>query len=166
MRVLSTLALMLLGTAPVWAEHADIDLRLQALDPRTGQVRAEAHAVADHEPPLGGLLPRPLLTVRVEEPLMLQFILTSTYPHGEQKNVTVRYYVVREAAPRQKELPYLENGFITGGSFQLNLKQHGRVGARIRFSLPEPGFYLLRVDTQNTQGDHEHFSAIDLKVEK
>ncbi len=27
-----------------------------------------------------------------------------------------------------------------------------------------PGVYLIRVETRNTQSDHEHFSAIDLVV--
>jgi hypothetical protein len=38
------------------------------------------------------------------------------------------------------------------------------VGARLNVRIDEPGIYLVRVDTQNTQSDHEHFSAIDLEV--
>ena len=29
-----------------------------------------------------------------------------------------------------------------------------------------PGVYLIRVETRQTNSDHEHFSAIDLVVEK
>ena len=31
---------------------------------------------------------------------------------------------------------------------------------------PEAGVYLLRVETLNTDSDHEHFSAIDVEVGK
>src|SRR6266446_1518415 len=44
----------------------------------------------DTEPPEGGRNPRPLLKVKIKEPLELQFVLTNDYPHGEKKNVTVR----------------------------------------------------------------------------
>jgi hypothetical protein len=30
---------------------------------------------------------------------------------------------------------------------------------------PDPGIYLVRVDTVNTKSDHEHFAAMDLQVE-
>ena len=164
-RILMALSALLLVPLAARAEHAEIDLRVTALDAATGRVRDEAHAAADQQPPAGGVNPRPLFTARVNEPLALQFILTSTYPHGELKNVTVRYFVVREAKARQKAVPDLRDGTVTQGSFTCNLKPKGRVGARVRFTLPEAGIYLLRVETANTQSDHEHFSAIDVKAE-
>ena len=54
---------------------------------------------------------------------------------------------------------------VTKGSFTLNFKPKARVGARVAFKIKEPGFYLLRVHTTNTNSDHEHFSAIDLQIE-
>jgi hypothetical protein len=39
------------------------------------------------------------------------------------------------------------------------------VGARVAFRVPEPGVYLLRVDSFHTNSDHEHFAAIDLQAE-
>jgi len=54
---------------------------------------------------------------------------------------------------------------VTKGQFKLNFKPKTRVGARVAFTIPEPGIYMLRVDTLNTSSDHEHFSAIDLQVE-
>jgi hypothetical protein len=143
------------------AEHADIDLKVTALGQSDG---SEAHASADQEPPAGGYNPRPLFHARAGQPLALQFILTSTYPHGEKKNVTVRYYVVREAKAGQKTVPD-PRAAVPRGRFVLNLKPGGRVGARVIFRLREPGVYLLRVDTQNTDSDHEHFAAIDVKVD-
>ena len=163
-----TLALFLLLGLPVLAraEHADINLQLMRLDPDTGFVKGEASARSDQEPPLGGVQPRPLLKVRAKDALVLQFFLDNTYPHGVHKNVIVRYYVVRVDTVRQKTVPDdLARKAIVRGQFQMNFKPKCRVGTRLAFTAPEPGIYLLRVDTLNTASDHEHFSAIDLKVE-
>ena len=97
--------------------------------------------------------------------IVLQWILTNTYPHGENKDVVVHYYVVREEKPRQKLLPDLSRGAVTEGRFKSNFKPKCRVGARVAFTIKEPGVYLLRVETSNTNSDHEHFSAIDVQVE-
>jgi hypothetical protein len=79
--------------------------------------------------------------------------------------VTVRFFVVREKKAGQKEVPDLHGGVVTQGNFQLDFKPNCRVGARVQFQLAEKGIYLLRVETQNTDSDHEHFSAIDIQAE-
>jgi len=149
--------------APVRAEHANIDLRVMHLD-KDGNSKQESHATADTEPPLGGIYPRPLFNAKAGEPLVLQFFFTNTYPHGVKKDVIVRYFVVREEKLRQKAVPDLKKGTITEGRFTLNFKPKGRVGSRVAFTIKEPGIYLLRVQSENTDSDHEHFSAIDLQV--
>jgi hypothetical protein len=148
-----------------YAEHANINLRVMRIDPDTGKSSDEGRAAADEEPPAGGINPRPMFKVKAGETLVLQFILTNAYPHGELKDVTVRYYVVRADRLGQKTLPDLAKGTVTEGQFKLNLKPKARVGARVAFTVREAGVYLLRVDTLNTKSDHEHFSAIDLQVE-
>jgi hypothetical protein len=79
--------------------------------------------------------------------------------------VTVRYFVVRADKAGQKNVPDLKKGTVTQGRFQMNFKPKCRVGARVTFAVKDPGVYLLRVQTANTNSDHEHFSAIDLQVE-
>jgi hypothetical protein len=163
----SSLAIFLLALCP-WvarAEHADIKLQVFRVDSANGESLAEASSSGDQEPPAGGFQPRPLFKVKAREPLVLQFILVNTYPHGINKDVSVRYFVARTKAPGQKELPDLSEGVVTQGKFLLNFRPKSRVGARVAFSIPEPGIYLLRVETSNTGSDHEHFSAIDLRVE-
>jgi hypothetical protein len=97
-------ALLALSAWPLTAaaEHANIDLRIMRVDAETGAIRDKATASADEEPPAGGVNPRPLFKVKANEPLVLQFFLTNTYPHGELKDVTVRYFVVRADRVRQK----------------------------------------------------------------
>jgi hypothetical protein len=148
------------------AEHARIDLKLIRVDPNSGADGDSVSAAADQEPPSGGFNERPLLKVNAGEPLALQFVLTNTYPHGVIKNATVRYYVASEEKPGRQSKAELKKGTVTDGQFTLNLKPKCRVGARTAFSIKEPGFYVLRVETLNTASDHEHFAAIDVQVEK
>jgi hypothetical protein len=149
----------------VQAEHAIIDLVVLRVDPVTGVSTEEGRSSADREPPLGGLHPRPLVHVKINDPLVLQFVLTNAYPHGEKKNVTVRYFIAREEKAGQKTLPDLTKNVVTQGRFTLNFKPKCRVGAHVHFVLKEGGLYLLRVETLNTDSDHEHFSAIDIQAE-
>lgn len=160
-------ALLALLALPLTArsEHARIDLRVLRSGPNTNQAPGEASAHADQEPPAGGSEPRPLFKAKAGEPLVLQFFLTNTYPHGDLKNVTVRWYVVREEKARQKTLPDRSKGTVTEGQVTMNFKPKCRVGARVAFTIKGPGLYLLRVETANTNSDHEHFAAIDLQVE-
>ena len=51
---------------------------------------------------------------------------------------------------------------MTKGEFTMNFKPDCRVGTRLKFQITEPGLYTARVETLNTQSDHEHFSAIDM----
>jgi hypothetical protein len=159
------LVVLILWPLTARAEHARIDLSVHRLDPDVAEGDNEGTASADREPPTGGFNPRPTFKVKAHEPLALQFILTNLYPHGEHKGVKVRYVVVREKKAGQKEVPALTEGVVTQGLFRMNFKPKCRVGARVRFTLPEHGVYLLRVETLNTGSDHEHFSAIDLVAE-
>jgi hypothetical protein len=146
------------------AEHATIDLRVFHYDRGTGLLKGESNASADEEPPAGGVKPRPFLKVKAKDPLVLQFVFTNTYPHADIKGATVSYFVVRVKGLKQKTLPDTRDAVVQG-SFELTFKPKGRVGARQAFTIETPGFYLLRVQSGNTQSDHEHFAAIDLQAE-
>ena len=147
------------------AEHARIDLTVSRVDADGAVVGDAVSASADQEPPAGGYNERPVAKFKAGEPLALQFVLTNTYPHGVKKDVTVRYYVVREEKPGQKSVPDLKKGTLTEGQFTMNFKPKCRVGSRVLFSIKDVGVYLLRVETLNTDSDHEHFAAIDVQVE-
>lgn len=151
--------------APLGAEHATIVLKVLRVTPGTEQPSGEISAAADAEPPAGGVKTRGLFKAKVGEPLLLQFIYTNTYPHGVAKDVRIRYFVARTDRVGQKTLPELDRGVVSEGEFYLNFKPKGRVGARAAFTVREAGVYLVRVDSYNTNSDHEHFAAIDLQVD-
>jgi hypothetical protein len=163
---ISGIFVLLFVTTTAQAEHAIIDLRIMRVDPQTGASKDEMSASVLQEPPGENVNQRPQFKAKAGEPLVLQFILTNAYPHGEKKDVRIRYFVVREAKPKQKTVPDLREGVVTQGRFTLNYKPKCRVGARESFTVKEPGAYLLRVQTENTDSDHEHFAAIDILVEK
>src|SRR5437868_1046171 len=81
---------ILLGAGAARAAHFDIELTVES-----GGERAQtATAHADDSPPAEGHNPRPAVHARRDQPIVLQFFMTSAFPHGTRKGVTVHYYVV------------------------------------------------------------------------
>lgn len=146
-----------LGTSQALAEHAKIQLEV-------GGRRDHATAYVDQTPPEWGKNPRPVLKVRPNEPVKVQFLLTNVYPHKTLENVVVHFFVVREEKAGQKPIPDLKGEVVLETAFDMDLKPGGKAGQRTTFKIDEPGAYLIRVETRNTQSDHEHFAAIDLIV--
>ncbi len=155
------------------AEHARIDLRV------IGSGGKEASATSDTDPPAGGRNTPPVLKVKANQPLVLQFFFTNTDPHHDIDQVQIRYYIVRveklgrkpaatfaDSTGRDKDSqPFVEPGVVSRGQFILDFKPETKVGTRLKFQIPAPGIYSVRVGSVGTQSDHEHFSAIDLVAE-
>jgi hypothetical protein len=144
-------------TSATRAEHATI--RLQINGPKSRQ-----ESFADHEPPVGGVNARPQFSVKAGTPLIVEFKLTNEFPHETIDGVTVRYFVVRTNKLGAKEYPDPKDGAVAVGTVNMPFKPKCKVGARFNLQIDAPGIYLLRVETQNTRSDHEHFSAIDLQI--
>ncbi len=141
-----------LAGSAAWGEHFDITLSV------AGQGRrVEAHA--DQTPPATGHLPRPVFHGRTDELLDLQFLLTDANPHRTYEGLTIHYYLAAQTAGPTVAVP------LTEGHLQLDLKPDGKLGWRQQLRVPHPGRYLLRVESEHSQSDHEHFAAIDLVIE-
>jgi hypothetical protein len=143
--------------AGVRAEHAKI-----TLEAATARDQVTAHV--DQTPPESGKNPREVLKANVNEPIRVQFQLTNVYPHKTLENVVVHFYVARIQKVGQKELPDLKSEVVTETAFDMDFKPGGKAGQRSTLRIDKPGTYLIRVETRNTQSDHEHFAAIDLVV--
>ena len=139
------------------AEHAKIQLDV------VGR-RDQATAYVDQTPPEWGKNPRRVLKVRPNEPVKIQYMLTNVYPHKTLENVVVHFFVVRQEKAGQKEIPDLKGDVVLESAFDMDFKPGGKAGQRTTLRIAEPGAYLIRVETRNTQSDHEHFAAIDLLV--
>src|SRR6202166_3937577 len=151
---------LLLALLPCAARAEHFDIKLTATAP--GGTSKEA--VADQTPPIGGLNPRPVLRAKAGDTIAFKFMMTNVYAHESARNAGIRFYIVREQQLGQKAVPALEN-LTAEGSFTFNLKPRAKIGTKERVVMPQPGIYLLRVESLRTQRDHEHFSAIDLEIE-
>ena len=140
------------------AEHAKI-----TLDVTTSKGRETAFV--DQTPPASGKNPRRVLKAKVGEPIKVQYMLTNVYPHKTLENVVVHFFVARQEKVGQKELPDLQGDVVTETAFEMDFKPGAKAGQKSSFRVDKPGVYLIRVETSQTQSDHEHFSAIDLVVE-
>jgi hypothetical protein len=150
--------LLALPSAPARAEHAKITLEVVApKDKRT--------AFMDQTPPDWGKNPRPVLKAVVGDPIKIQWMFTNIYPHKTLENVVVHFFVVREAKVGQDELPDLNEDVLLEAAFDMDFKPGAKAGQRNTLRIETPGVYLIRVESRNTQSDHEHFAAIDLVVE-
>jgi hypothetical protein len=108
-----------------------------------------------------------VVKVKAGEPIKIQYMLTNVYPHKTLENVVVHFYVAKEEKVGQKATPDLgvEANVVLESAFEMDFKPGAKAGARNSLKLDQPGVYLIRVESKQTQSDHEHFAAIDLVVE-
>lgn len=145
-------------TALARAEHAKITLDVSSS-------KGQETAFVDQTPPASGKNPRPVLKVKAGEPIKVQFMLTNVYPHKTLENVVVHFFIARESKVGAKELPDLNGEMIVESAFEMDFKPGAKAGQKTLARINTPGAYLVRVETRQTNSDHEHFSAIDLVVE-
>jgi hypothetical protein len=140
--------------SPARAEHAKINL-----DVSTGGNNVSAFV--DQTPPEWGKNPRRVIRAKVNDPIRIQYLLTNVYPHKTLENVVVHFFIARQQKVGQKELPDLKGDLVTETAFDMDFKPGSNAGQRSTVKIDAPGVYLIRIETKNTQSDHEHFAAID-----
>ena len=152
--------LAILWALPARAEHAKINLDVIAKG-------SQETVFVDQTPPDSGKNPRPVVRAKAGEPVKVQYLLTNIYPHKTLENVVVHFFIARQGEPGQKELPSLadEKNVVLESAFEMDFKPGAKAGTRTTIKVDAPGCYLIRVETKQTQSDHEHFAAIDLVVE-
>jgi hypothetical protein len=156
-RVVLLFTLVLVPTS-VFAEHFRFDLTID-------NGREKAHGSADDDPPPMGRKPREVIHVKAGEPLVFQFFMHSNFPHDTIKQVGVLYFIAPQEKVGQTALPPHDDAILQG-HFTMDFKpETGQVGVRQQFRIEKPGVYLVRVESENSASDHEHFSAIDIVAE-
>lgn len=157
--LLLAMGLLAAPPAPARAEHAKVTLEVES-----GAKKETAHV--DQTPPDSGKNPRPVLKVKAGDTIKIQWTLTNIYPHKTLPDVTVHSFVAKQEKVGQKELPSLEGDVELETAYRMDFKPGGKSAARAKLKIDTPGVYLVRVETRDTQSDHEHFAAIDLVVEE
>jgi hypothetical protein len=164
-------AAMGIGSPRAWAMHFRFELTVES---RHGKAEAarDPHDQPDTD------RPTPIMDVKHDEPLVVQFVVTCVYPHKIRKNTGVHYWISRQADDATPQTidksPPSENrdGEATAdvkavpldGHFLVNFKPQGMAGLRQKLRLHDPGTYLLRVQSERSGSDHEHFSQMILRV--
>ena len=143
---------------PGLAEHARITLDVAS----PGR---QVTAFVDQTPPESGKIPRPVLKAKVGETIKVKYLLTNVDPHKILPDVVVHFFIVRQEKVGQKEIPPLGDDVVLETAFDLDFRPGGKAGARNTLRIDSPGVYLIRVETRNTNSDHEHFAAVDLVIE-
>lgn len=141
------------------AEHAKINLDVVV----PGGESVTAHV--DQTPPESGKNPRQVVHARVGQPIRVQWMLTNVYPTKTLNDVVVHFFIARQEKAGQKELPTLDDDVVLETAFDMDFQPGGKAGGRQTIRIDEPGVYLVRIETRQTQSDHEHFSAIDLVID-
>jgi len=154
------IAVAALSGYPAAAEHFDILLTLRSAD-------GIVDAGWDTAPPAGGVRPRPVLAARVGEDLTLEWRLRSEFPHGVMRKVVIRAYAAPQARLGQKEPPPPGAPRLFENTFTADFLPHHAARGSLVFRVTEPGAYLVRLQSEITEAEHghEHFAAVDLKVE-
>lgn len=158
MRAGATFFFMLVMATTARAEHAKVTLDVESGGGKTT-------AFVDQTPPESGKNPRPVAKVKAGEPIKVVWMFQNTYPNKTIKDVVVHFFIAPQAKVGQKELPILSDDVVFESAFDMDFKPGAKAGGRQTLTITKPGVYLIRVESIQTQSDHEHFSAVDLVVE-
>ena len=153
-------ALAVVAVRPAKAEHFDIGMIC-----RTSKGLAECGW--DTYPPEGGINKRQVVSAVAGENISLEWRMRSEFPHGVMRNVTTRLFVAKEDEIGQKKEPDHDGPTILNNTLTADFHSHHTARGHLNFRVPEPGNYLIRIESEFTlkEHGHEHFGAIDLKVE-
>jgi len=159
------------------AEHFEMTLHvvsenIPALAGKSGDAESKrpaekVDAFMDTTPPIGGVNPRPVLKLKAGESFKASWHVTDNFPHGIMRAATIHFFVVRQGALGQKPVPDPsgKSGLIDN-SLTVDFTEKSTAAGMARLKITEPGFYLVRVQSEDTHNehDHEHFAAVDLLV--
>ncbi len=156
-------AVIVTGSPRVWAEHLRFELTLES-------VRGKAQSDTDRS--------MPIMDVKRDEPLVLEVVVTNVYPHKIRKDTTLHYWISRQAddatprtidqsAPsrnRDGEATADPKALPLDGHLLVNFKPQGMAGLHQKLRMHDPGTYLVRVQSEHSGSDHEHYSQMILHV--
>ena len=157
MVLLTWVSIVSMMASPARAEHAKINLEVTVGGTNVA-------AFVDQTPPDWGKNPRPVIKAKINEPIRINYLFTNVYPHKTLENVVVHFFIARQKKVGQKELPDLKGDVVMESAFDMDFKPGSKAGQRSTVKIDAPGVYLIRIESRNTQSDHEHFAAIDLVV--
>ena len=154
-------SLILLSIAITRAADDDLSIELVArVDNQQQTVRGDAIAGSATG------TARPVLTGRSKSALRVRWTIVNEGKTAGIPDVTVHFVLDKENAIGQREVPKPGPDAVYESALIMDFAPQGKSSGDFVIEVPEPGSYLLRLETigaAKTHG-HEHVAAMDLKV--
>ena len=150
------------GLMSAVATASDFEIRITA--------KSDGHETrterTDESPSRSRSQPRPLMEIGRNSPIVITWHAENTGKAETYEDVLVHFFVVEERQAGQTAVPKLSSGVVYEGALTSDFRPHDKADWQMTFKIPEPGNYLLRVETIGLapKHPHEHFAAMDLVV--
>jgi hypothetical protein len=111
---------------------------------------------------------RPVLTATTGHNVSVQWSIVNQDKTAGLADVTVHCFLTEENAIGQSGAPQLGADVTFESALVMDFAPQAKSAADFVLQAPEPGNYLLRVETVGAlkQHGHEHFAAMDVKVQR
>src|SRR5207302_9941534 len=90
---------------------------------------------------------RAILQATAGEPITVTWTLRSLDAKTTVPDVLVHFFVARENATGQRELPKLDEKVVVESALTMDFKPNDRAKGNVTFAVATPGSYLLRLET-------------------
>ena len=162
---LGSITSLLIVLAPLTTFVAANDFKI---DIAVGEKEQQVHNTETWETPSNVKLPaRQVAKFAAGQPVHVAWHVENTSKSTEFKGVLVHFFVVREKEVGQATVPDLGRNVSYEGALTTDFQPGDKADWEWTLNVPEPGSYLLRVETigMRQSHGHEHFAALDLAVE-
>ncbi len=153
---------LILSLSTSIAVGSDFEIRLS--------VKSEGREIhtkrTDESPGRGRKESRPVAEIEHDKTVVLSWHAESKDKSESYEDVLMHFFVVEEKKIGQAEVPKLSTGVVYEGALTMDFRPRDATDWRATFKVPDPGTYLVRVETigMAAKHGHEHFAAIDLVV--
>jgi hypothetical protein len=108
---------------------------------------------------------RPVVEIDRNKPVVFTW-QASNGSSRKFEDVLMHFFVVEESHTGQREVPKLNKGVVYEGALTMDFKPQAKTDWQLNLKIPEPGIYLVRVETIGLaqQDGRERFAALDLVV--
>src|SRR5436305_14913116 len=126
--------------------------------------QSEARVAADRSPPPEGTRTRPVVRLKAGQPLQVRWFVKNA-GSALLHDLVVHFFVAREERAGQKTVPDPRRGTVAENAFAIELAPGASTHGSLQLPISEAGFYLVRIESLNSEHDHEHSAAIDVEVD-
>jgi hypothetical protein len=110
---------------------------------------------------------RGVFEAKAGQTLTIKWTVESTAKQGMVKDVTIHFFVVKEAKVGQTAIPELDKDVPAEGALTMDFKPKDKSDGEFTVQIDTAGSYLIRVETRGAavgETGHEHFAALDLVI--